>query len=472
MVGDWRKVRFLDIYAIPSRNGLTKPQRIRGGGTKFINMREIFGYGRMDNIPCERVPLTLRELETSKLKEGDLLFARQSLVLSGAGKCSIFLRDDEDVVFESHLIRVRVNESFVDPEYIYYFFNSPLGRAEIWGITEQGAGQAGIRGSDLGAVEVPIPSLPEQRKIVSVLRSIDKKFELNTQLNQTLESMAQALFKSWFVDFDPVIDNAIAAGNPIPEPFQARAERRRQRLHEAVTEGQTPLQPLPDELRRLFPDAFQETEELGWVPEGWVADTIDNNIELIGGGTPKTTVEEYWGGSIPWFSVVDAPNTSDVFVISTEKKITEIGLKNSSTRILEPGTTIISARGTVGKCAVVGVPMAMNQSCYGIKGKSGFADYFTYYLILLNVGNLQQRGHGSVFNTITRDTFRAIFAVSCGELLSRKFDETVSAYFDRIKSNLVENTQLTSIRDLLLPKLLSGQLRIPDAEAQLAEAGV
>ncbi len=100
MVGDWRKVRFLDIYAIPSRNGLTKPQRIRGGGTKFINMREIFGYGRMDNIPCERVPLTLRELETSKLKEGDLLFARQSLVLSGAGKCSIFLREDEDVVFE------------------------------------------------------------------------------------------------------------------------------------------------------------------------------------------------------------------------------------------------------------------------------------------------------------------------------------------------------------------------------------
>ena len=104
MGSEWKSVPFRELYAIPSRNGLTKPKKIRGEGYKFINMGEIFSYGRMLNIECDRAPATDKELETSTLKAGDLLFARQSLVLSGAGKCSIFLGDDETTIFVGNYV--------------------------------------------------------------------------------------------------------------------------------------------------------------------------------------------------------------------------------------------------------------------------------------------------------------------------------------------------------------------------------
>jgi type I restriction enzyme S subunit len=193
-------------------------------------------------------------------------------------------------------------------------------------------------------------------------------------------------------------------------------------------------------------------------------------IELTGGGTPKTSVEEYWDGEIPWFSVVDAPSESDVFVINTEKHVSDLGVKNSSTKILRPGTTIISARGTVGKCALVAVPMAMNQSCYAIVGSEGYGDEFTYYLVRYQVAGLQQRSHGSVFSTITRDTFRTINVAAPPQELSTKFSELVLPSFEKIRGNLFSNEQLTGIRDVLLPKLLSGELTISDAEKQVAVA--
>ena len=123
MGSEWPSIRFGELYKQPSRNGLMKPKRVRGDGFKFINMGEIFAYDRMLNIPCDRAPLTDKEEENSLVEAGDLLFARQSLVLAGAGKCSIFLGDDESVAYESHLIRVRLDKSKIDPEFIYYFFN-------------------------------------------------------------------------------------------------------------------------------------------------------------------------------------------------------------------------------------------------------------------------------------------------------------------------------------------------------------
>ena len=127
MASDWELFKFGDLYSIPSRNGLTKPKRVRGEGLKFINMGEIFKFDRMKNIPTDRVPVTEKEFESSELKANDLLFARQSLVLSGAGKCSIFLGDDEPIVFESHLIRVRLDTRKAFPGFLYYFFLSPQG---------------------------------------------------------------------------------------------------------------------------------------------------------------------------------------------------------------------------------------------------------------------------------------------------------------------------------------------------------
>jgi type I restriction enzyme S subunit len=140
----------------------------------------------------------------------------------------------------------------------------------------------------------------------------------------------------------------------------------------------------------------------------WSSITLADAIELIGGGTPKTTTPEYWNGDIPWLSVVDF-NTGKKFVSDTEKKITQKGLQNSSTKLLHKGDIIISARGTVGAMAVLAKPMTFNQSSYGIRGipKKSLTDYL-YYLVRDAISVLQQIAHGGVFDTITRDTFKNI----------------------------------------------------------------
>ncbi|EAV6447512.1 TPA: restriction endonuclease subunit S, partial [Salmonella enterica subsp. enterica serovar Enteritidis] len=279
--------------------------------------------------------------------------------------------------------------------------------------------------------------------------------KLNKELNHTLEQISQTLFKSWFVDFDPVIDNALDAGNPIPEALQSRAELR-QKIRNSAD-----FKPLPADIRALFPAEFEETE-LGWMPKGWITTSFNDLIELIGGGTPKTSVEEFWNGDIPWFSVVDAPSESDVYVLTTEKKITIEGLNNSSAKLLRKGTTIISARGTVGKCAMVAVPMAMNQSCYGVIGKNNISDEYIYFQLKNAVQTLQQMGHGSVFNTITRDTFKNIKVPFCNEELTNSYSLLVKNYFSKILNNNYQNIALTNLRDTLLPKLISGELSLED----------
>ncbi|EAV5292641.1 restriction endonuclease subunit S, partial [Salmonella enterica] len=288
-----------------------------------------------------------------------------------------------------------------------------------------------------------------------IIGILDDKIKLNKELNHTLEQISQTLFKSWFVDFDPVIDNALDAGNPIPEALQSRAELR-QKIRNSAD-----FKPLPADIRALFPAEFEETE-LGWMPKGWITTSFNDLIELIGGGTPKTSVEEFWNGDIPWFSVVDAPSESDVYVLTTEKKITIEGLNNSSAKLLRKGTTIISARGTVGKCAMVAVPMAMNQSCYGVIGKNNISDEYIYFQLKNAVQTLQQMGHGSVFNTITRDTFKNIKVPFCNEELTNSYSLLVKNYFSKILNNNYQNIALTNLRDTLLPKLISGELSLED----------
>ncbi|ELU8558263.1 restriction endonuclease subunit S [Vibrio cholerae] len=317
---------------------------------------------------------------------------------------------------------------------------------------------------DVKELPIPTPNIGIHT-LCRYYYDLDQKITLNRQINQTLEQMAQTLFKSWFVDFDPVMDNALDAGNPIPDELQHRAEARK-----AVRESEG-FKPLPDDVRQLFPDAFEESE-LGWVPKGWETKPISSLINLIGGGTPKTSEESYWGGEIPWFSVVDAPNDSNVFVLDTEKKVTEAGVANSSTKVLRVGTTIISARGTVGKCALVATPMAMNQSCYGVVGAEGVHDYFVYYLLRQSVKQLQQRSHGSVFSTITRDTFSSLKLATGNVSLTQLFGNTISPWFEKILANNQQQSSLERLRDTLLPKLISGELRLDDVELAVEQEAV
>ncbi|MCG9084280.1 restriction endonuclease subunit S [Laribacter hongkongensis] len=327
----------------------------------------------------------------------------------------------------------------VSANWIAICLRSPLAQ-HLLGSRANTTVQTTINLKDLRALPVPVPPVAIRQAIEDLIYSLDDRIALLRETNASLEAMAQALFKSWFVDFDPVHANA-----------------------------GTRAASLPAELQALFPSTFTDTPQ-GLVPEGWRVVPFTETINVIGGGTPKTSIAEYWGGDIPWFSVVDAPAATDVFVIDTEKRITESGLNHSSTKLLPAGTTIISARGTVGRLALVGREMAMNQSCYGLRGKYG-DDYFTYFTTCRLVEALKQRSHGSVFDTITRDTLAGVSVISPDSAVVAAFESVVGAVMGKIKNNLQQAQTLATLRDTLLPRLISGQLRLPEVEAALVEAG-
>ncbi|MBK6783797.1 MAG: restriction endonuclease subunit S [Saprospiraceae bacterium] len=181
----------------------------------------------------------------------------------------------------------------------------------------------------------------------------------------------------------------------------------------------------------------------------WKEYKLSALMEIIGGGTPKTSVEEYWNGKIPWLSVVDFGNDNK-FVENTEKKITDLGLKNSSTKLLKDGQIIISARGTVGEMAVVKGEMAFNQSCYGLDAKPEICtNNFLYYLLKCKINELKRNAHGAVFDTITRTSFDSIFAILPDLPTQTAIAEILSSLDDKIELNHKINQELENLAQTL-----------------------
>ncbi len=352
-----------------------------------------------------------------------------------------------------------------NPNYLYYFFKSKEGRHELL----KNASQVGTPGigqplSTLRAIEVPFPSLKRQTYIAKILGDLDEKIDVNRRINQTLEAMAQALFKSWFVDFDPV-KAKIAAIQEGRDPLRAAMSAISGKLD-------AELDVLPREqfaqlaaTAALFPDEM-EASELGEVPKGWVIEPLSKMIQLIGGGTPKRSEPSYWQGDVLWYSVKDSPLDGDVWAVDTEETITGLGLQNSSTKLIPVGATIISARGTVGKLAMVGKEMAMNQSCYGVTGANGVGSCFNYFNLKIAVEALKRNTHGAVFDTITQATFETVTCVRPLNKQHEAFEQRVRPLLDEIRSRVIQNRVLAALRDSLLPKLLSGELSVAEAIAE------
>lgn len=280
-----------------------------------------------------------------------------------------------------------------------------------------------------------LPAMSSQQAIADTLSALDNKIELNRQMNETLEASARALFRDWFVDFGPA--RAKAEGRPAY---------------------------LASDLWSLFPDRVVDEG----TPEGWNPTPLTTLLDIIGGGTPKTSRADFWDGDVPWFSVVDTPAVGSVFVVDTAKTITMAGVAGSSVKLIEAGTTIISARGTVGNLAVAARPMAFNQSCYALRGKGAVGQVFVYLVADNMVGTLQARSHGSIFSTITRDTFEGIMVPKPSDLLLAEFESVASPLLDRIKANIIESGTLAKTRDALLPKLMSGEIHVRNAESAVA----
>src|SRR3989304_2277365 len=192
----WAEIPFESIYLEPSKNGVNRPRSTRGSGYKMINMGELFKYARINNPEMELVPLNEDEKEKYGVQEGDLLFARQSLVKEGAGKCSIVLSVPEPTCFEGHLIRVRLDKTKAVPLFYYYYFSSSEGNGKVQSLVMQVAA-AGIRGSELAKLPISYPPLPVQRKIADVLSAYDDLIEVNARRIRVLEAMAQSVYSEW-----------------------------------------------------------------------------------------------------------------------------------------------------------------------------------------------------------------------------------------------------------------------------------
>lgn len=396
-------------------------------GVPVISVGEI-GYGHLrlhDKTPRVDITVTNRMPEYL-LQYGDIVFGRKGAVDRSARvqvhQNGWFLGSDG--------IRVRLPSS-CDSAFIAYQLLIPAHRD--WMI--QHAAGTTMPSLNEGIIRrIPIVLLPlvEQRGIAAVLGSLDDKIEQNRRTGAKLEQLARAVFKAWFVDFEPV---------------------------KAKAAGATAFPGMPPETFATLPTRFVDSE-LGPVPEGWEVKSLSGIIKLVSGGTPKRSVPKYWGDEIPWYSVKDAPASCMPWVYFTDEQITKKGLDESSANLVPIGCTIISARGTVGKLAMAGREMTFNQSCYGLLPIDGQSFCYLNLLMREAVLTLKQRTHGSVFDTITRQTFDSIQIVTSPADIVSKFDDLVSPIFDQQLAQLKESAKLAALRDYLLPKLLSGRVRV------------
>ncbi len=434
MAGEWIDCILADACSSIDY-GLTASATDIEVGPKFLRITDIVsGYIDWNSVP--HVAADAKTAGKYRLNDGDIVLAR-----TGASTgSSAYVKAPPPAVFASYLVRLQAKNEF-DPRFLAYYLRSEDFWTFIHGVLGDKSAQPNASAATMTQAPLRAPkNKAEQRAIAHILGTLDDRIELNRRMNETLEAMARALFKSWFVDFDPV---------------RAKAEGRDAGL--------------PQHIADLFPDSFVDSE-LGEIPEGWKVQPFADTIEIIGGGTPKTSVAEYWGGDIPWFSVVDVPGGADVWAVATEKTITSEGIENSSARILSLGTTIISARGTVGRIALVGVPMAMNQSCYGLRSRMGTLGVFTYFATREIVASLQQHAHGSVFDTITRNTLAGV-SVSCPPTaLIEAYESRIGPTIERIRAALFESRTLAALRDVLLPKLISGEMRVHETERYVSRS--
>jgi len=270
-----------------------------------------------------------------------------------------------------------------------------------------GAVQPKLNKAALTSIPIYLPeSESEQKAIVEVLSSLDDKIDLLHRQNKTLEQLAETLFRQWFVE---------------------------------------------------------EAEE------SWEVGTIEDVISVKGGTTPSTSNPDFWDGEIYWTSPRDLANNASIFLFNTERKITEKGLAQIGSGLLPIGTVLLSSRAPIGYLAITEIPLAINQGYIAIICDKSISNYFMFLWCKANMETIENAGNGSVFQEISKSSFKTLEFVKPPKDKLLKFDKTVEPIFQKIKSNQIQIRTLTQLRDALLPKLMSGEIRIDLEDSELTK---
>ena len=475
MVSEWKPCRLGDLIAVKHgwafKGGEMHENMASGPVVVAIGNFDYTGGFRFDSTRVKRY--SGKFPKEYVLSPGDILLA-MTCQTSGGEILGIpgVIPDDESVYLHNQRLgKVLIKDcEKIEAEFLYWLFLSPSFNQHLFQ-TATGTKILHTSPSKIEAYDFLLPPKEERVSIANTLWSIDNKIALNRQINTTLESMAQALFKSWFVDFDPAIDNALAAGNEIPDAFQKRAAARAARretlrqqtnktsettdtsgatdaasVDQAMPETGLSEQHLPPEIQQLFPDRFVFTEEMGWVPEGWEVTKVAELMDLsYGKSLPATKRVD---GSVPVYG------SGGVSGYHNEHLVNGPGI-------------IVGRKGTVGSLYWVEDDFFPIDTVFFVENKTELPLYWLYQI--LGTLNIAGMGADSAVPGVNRNTVYACSVVVPTENVTKSYKGFIDALNSKKESLRLQDLDLANLRDSLLPKLLSGQITIPDAEEQLVE---
>lgn len=372
-------------------------------GTPIIMPKDIVGGAIVHSGLLKVSEEHVKRLSRHQVYEGNLMVARKGDVR----KCAYITANENGWMTGSDCLKVVLDESKCYPKFIYYQLRSEhIGRwLEKVSI---GATMPSLNTGLLSGIEMVLPPIEIQKQIAGILSVYDDLIENNQKQIKLLEEAAQRLYKEWFVDL-------------------------------------------------RFP-GHENTKIVDGVPEGWNICPFSSKVDIMSGGTPKTSIPDYYNGRIPFYTPKDSDGA--FFAYKTQINITEGGLKNCNSRLYPPKTVIITARGTVGKTTILAVPMAMNQSCYALKMKENDAPYYLFFALNNEIKALQTMANGGVFNTIIGKTFDSINIQIPKDPLIYGFEKTVRPFMEQIKNKLQANSKLVEARNRLLLKMMNGEVEV------------
>ncbi|ENM5779664.1 restriction endonuclease subunit S [Vibrio mimicus] len=409
------------------------------GGTPLTKNKHFYDGGTIPWLKTKEVNFNFIESTENYITEAGLAGSSAKLVPVNSVIVAMYGQGDTAGRVAVNKIPVTTNQAccnlVIDPlkadyRFVYYYLKSSYSELVR---RKTGSAQPNLNTKILKDFEIVDLPLARQTAIGDQLEALDQKITLNCQINQTLEQMAQTLFKSWFVDFDPVIDNALDAGNPIPNELQHRAEARK-----SVRESED-FKPLPDDVRQLFPDAFEESE-LGWVPKGWGVTRLENILELAYG--KALTKTDRVDGKYPVYGSGGVNGTHKTYLVKG------------------PGI-IVGRKGTVGSLHWERNHFFPIDTVFYVKPHIGYS--LTYCFYLLKTLGLETMNTDAAVPGLNRNNAYRLKCVIPSEEVREHLTKTLTDGRKKMDACLENIETLSKLRDELLPKLISGDIKIGDS---------